>query len=157
MAKKKELNKEMTEEEFDKKIKEVEESEELVQETEDTTTYTKEQLEDDSNEFFPNGPSIGQIEEWKSLYNDEVYMTDFENNDIFIWRPIRRSEYKNIFKVEGSDAYYREEKITTTCLLWPKNKSALLRTHGKAGIPTILSELIMEKSGYNPHTTSVKL
>lgn len=131
--------------------------EDLLEDTESGVSETVSNEKNDNDLIFPEGPTLGQVEEWKSLYEDQVFMTDFENNDIFIWRPIRRSEYKKIFKVEGADAHYKEESISATCLLWPTNKGALLRSHGKAGIATILSELIMEKSGYNPNTTSIKL
>ena len=53
--------------------------------------------------YFPEGPSVSQVEEWKSQYSDEVYLTEFEE-DIFIWRPITRKEYKGVMKIQNADS-----------------------------------------------------
>lgn len=112
----------------------------------------------DEDLLFPAGPSIEDVEEWKSRYNGEVFLTDFEDGEIYLWRPINRKEYKSIMAIEGSTGMYREEAICQTVILWPKgNISTKLRTFGKAGVPTLLSELILEKSGYNPNTQTIRL
>ena len=112
----------------------------------------------DEDTLFPNGPTYDNIDEWKSRYNGEIYMTDFEEGEIYIWRPLTRKEYRDIINIEGSTAFYREERICQVSIVWPTtNLSSKLRTTGKAGIPSMLSELILEKSGYNPNTRTMAL
>lgn len=99
-------------------------------------------------EIFPFGPTYDQLQEWKSRYDGEIYMSDF-NDKMFIWRPIRRKEYRDIQNMEGNrDEYYMEEAICRTCLLWPEDYAMQKMTFGKAGIPTTMSQLIMERSGF---------
>lgn len=136
-----------------------EETNELEMPTEELEIPTESDEEEvDEDLLFPAGPTIEDVEEWKSRYNGEVFLTDFEDGEIYLWRPINRKEYKSIMAIEGSTGMYREEAICQTVILWPKgNISTKLRTFGKAGVPTLLSELILEKSGYNPNTQTIRL
>lgn len=103
---------------------------------------------DGSDEVFPFGPTYDQVQEWKSRYDGEIYMSDF-NDKLFIWRPIRRKEFREIQQLDGNpDEYYIEEAICRTCLLWPEDYAMQKMTFGKAGIPTTMSQLIMERSGF---------
>jgi len=106
--------------------------------------------------LFPNGPAVAQVEEWKSQYGEEVYLTEFEE-DIFIWRPITRKEYKQVMKVQNADTYYKEERICESVVLFPEQYNFMNMTNGKAGIPTLLSELVMEKSGFQAKTGAMRL
>jgi hypothetical protein len=108
-------------------------------------------------EIFNGGPTYNDLEQWKSQYNGEIYMTEFEDDEVFIWRPIRRKEYKDIAKIPQADQFYKEERVVSTCLLFPKSFSAANMSFGKAGIPTLLNELILEKSGFVARTGSMKL
>lgn len=107
--------------------------------------------------LFPGGPTFNELEDWKSRFNGEVYMTEFEEDDIYIWRPIKRKEYKDISKIQGADQFYKEERICEKCVLFPKNYSYVAMTNGKAGTPSLLSELILEKSGFVAKTGAMKL
>ena len=106
--------------------------------------------------LFPDGPSLEQVEKWKSQYGDEVYLTEFDV-DVFLWRPITRREYKGIMKAQNADTYYKEERICEAVVLYPTGYNFMNMTNGKAGIPTLLSELIMEKSGFQARTGAMKL
>lgn len=106
--------------------------------------------------LFPNGPSVSQVEEWKSQYSDEVYLTEFEE-DIFLWRPITRKEYKGVMKIQNADSFYKEERICEAVVLYPAGYNFMAMTAGKAGIPTLLAELVMEKSGFQAKTGAMKL
>lgn len=106
--------------------------------------------------YFPGGPPVAQIEEWKSQYSDEVYLTEFEE-DIFIWRPITRKEYKQVMKIQNADSFYKEERICEAVVLYPVKYDFMVMTAGKAGIPTLLAELVMEKSGFQAKTGAMKL
>lgn len=131
----------------------------------DTVNDTEEKVEDvdlhqtdeeimefeGSDIIFEGGPTYDQVEEWKSRFDGEIYMSEF-NGVVYIWRPIRRKEYRDIQRIEHASSqdfeYYLEEQICNTCVLWPEDYSSHKMTFGKAGIPTMLSQLIMERSGF---------
>lgn len=104
-----------------------------------------------TDNIFDGGPTYDQVEEWKSRFDGEIYMSEF-SGVVYIWRPIRRKEYRDMQRTEHGSAqdfeYYLEEAICNTCVLWPEDYSSHKMTFGKAGIPTMLSQLIMERSGF---------
>lgn len=106
--------------------------------------------------LFPGGPSLNKVEEWKSQFGGEVYLTEFEE-EVFLWRPIKRKEYKEIAKIQNADSFYKEERIAERCVLYPENYNFMSMTAGKAGIPTLLAELIMEKSGFQAKTGAMRI
>ena len=103
---------------------------------------------DEGNEpIFEGGPTQKQIDEWKSRFKDGVFMTEL-GDEVFVWRPITRLEYKNIMKIKNADAMFREEKICETCILWPEDYDFTKMRSGRAGVPSILVDQIMERSGF---------
>lgn len=108
------------------------------------------------DEIVPGGPTNDQVEDWKSRFQDKVFMTEIESK-FYVWRPIRRTEYKNIMKIQNADRYYTEEQICTKCILFPENFRATGMANGLAGVPSVLAELILEKSGFNPTIQAVQL
>ena len=107
-----------------------------------------------TDQVVEGGPTYDQLEDWKSRYNGEIYMSDF-GEDVFFWRPLRRKEFKDISRIEGiqGDQFYMDESICRTAVLWPENFAAQKMAFGKAGIPTTLSTLITENSGFNRPVT----
>lgn len=98
--------------------------------------------------LFEDGPTYDMLAEWKVRNNNEVYMSDFDD-EIFIWRPLRRKEYRDLNRVEGQrDEFYIEESICRACVLWPEEYGQHTMVFGKAGIPSTLSNLILERSGF---------
>ena len=149
----------------EKKVKHVEEVEEMessIPEPEapvapEESSIPMELLGPNGEELlFPGGPALTQVEEWKSRFKEEVYLTEFEE-EVFLWRPITRKEYKQVMKVQNADSFYKEERICEACILYPKGYNFMAMTAGKAGIPTLLAELIMEKSGFQAKTGAMKL
>jgi hypothetical protein len=106
--------------------------------------------------IYPGGPTQSQVDQWKELYG-QIYMTEVDEDDAFIWRVLNRKEFKDILKIDGADAMYREERVCEACILWPEGYSFDNMAGGKAGVPTVLSEQIMEKSGFAPKTGPVAL
>lgn len=136
---------------------EVQEEQETEGEEEEAAFLPEELIGADGEELlFPNGPSLPKVEEWKSRFNDEVYLTEFEE-EIFLWRPISRKEYKQVMKVQSADSFYKEERICEAVILYPEGYNFMQMTAGKAGIPTLLAELVMEKSGFQAKTGAMKL
>jgi len=113
-------------------------------------------LESKDELLFPGGPTYDELEKWKSQFNGEIYYTEFDEENKFIWRPIRRKEFKEVSKVQA-DQFYKEERVAERCILFPKNYGFMDMTHGKAGIPSLLYELILEKSGFVATTGAMKL
>lgn len=106
--------------------------------------------------LFAGGPTLDTVEEWKSLYG-EIYLTEFEGDELIIWRGLKRAEYKQIMKTPNADQYYKEERICEKCVLWPEKYGFQAMSSGKAGVPTLIAELVMEKSGFQPKTGAMRL
>lgn len=105
--------------------------------------------------LFAGGPTLDQVEEWKSRYG-EIYLTEFEE-EVFIWRALMRKEYKEVMKVNNADNFYKEERICERVVIWPESYNFMAMTKGKAGIPTLIAELVMEKSGFQAKTGALRL
>lgn len=97
--------------------------------------------------IFPGGPMASEVESWKKQYA-EVYLTEVAY-DFFVWRPLNRYEYKHLMAIPDIDPLQREELICEQCVLWPKEFSFDQIANGKAGIPALLAEQIMQASGFD--------
>lgn len=137
------------------------ENEDRLEEETGTVNIAEEVEVDDpklaENEIFPGGPTYNDLEKWKGLYNNEVYLTEFDDETVFVWRPIMRKEYKDIAKVPNADNFYKEERICEKAILFPERYSFVDMSLGKAGVPTLLSELVLEKSGFVAKTGAMRL
>lgn len=116
----------------------------------------EQELSDLKDELFPGGPTYEQIEAWKEQYGD-VYMTEYDDNEVYIWRTLTRAEYKQVMAMTNLSPAAREEKICHIAVLYPSNFNELAQARGKAGVPTVLAEQIMEKSGFLPTEEARKL
>lgn len=115
------------------------------------------ELEKGSERLFENGPTKDMIENWKNQFGGDIYMTEYDS-ETFVWRPISRLEFKKIVNAEGNhDDFYREERVTELCVLWPENYSHDDIIDGKAGVPAVLADQIMNKSGFLPNVGAQKL
>ena len=104
-----------------------------------------------------NGPSRQEVEEWKDKYGESIYFTPFANGTVYVWRALDRPEYREILRMNDINMLDREEVITDKCVLYPRNFSCAELKHGSAGVPSILSEYIMDKSGFVAQSAPVKL
>ncbi|HDR4861037.1 MULTISPECIES: hypothetical protein [Bacillus] len=102
-----------------------------------------------------NGPTRCEVEEWKERYGG-IYFTPFEG-ETFIWRTLKRPEYREIIRDQALTALDREEMLTEKCVLFPRNFTIEKMLKSKAGIPSILSEMIMDKSGFVAQSEPIKL
>lgn len=105
---------------------------------------------EETDEVFPGGPTWADVAEWKSQYG-EIYSLSI-SGQTYIFRLLTRMEYKNIMRARQNDPYFREEKVCETCVLWPKDFRGAVLASAPAGVPTILADQIMEKSGFVPDT-----
>lgn len=100
--------------------------------------------------LWQNGPTQELVDEWKAQYG-EIYQSPF-GDDIYVWRCMTRDEYKSVLRIQvpRGDTMFREEKICEICVLWPRGYKVQIMGKEKAGIPTLLAEQIMDKSGFTP-------
>lgn len=117
---------------------------------------TVEQLPDDTP-IFDDGPTAGQIKEWKKQHG-EVYVTSISFDKHVVWRVLSRLEYKNLVKkmeslmqagqLTNAEAnMWNEEAIAEICILFPSyDKKAL--TGDMAGLPSLISQEVLEASGF---------
>lgn len=101
------------------------------------------------------GPTRQEVEEWKKRY-ENVYFIPFDS-EVYIFRCLARPEYREIIRDPKLTALDREERIAEKCVLYPRDFSAEKMEKTNAGIPSLISEVIMEKSGFVAKTGAIKL
>lgn len=112
---------------------------------------------DDNEEIWDGGPTAGQIKQWKSMFGD-VYVTSITFDKHIVWRTLNRNEYKQLVKkmeqlvqagqMSTAEAnLWNEEAITEICLLFPAYDKIAL-SNEMAGLPSLLSQEILEASGF---------
>jgi hypothetical protein len=97
-------------------------------------------------ELFAGGPKITQIDSWKKQF-EEVFATEL-GDDVFVWRPLGRHEYKFISAQPNTDPLMREEMIAETCVLWPISFGYEMQARTKAGVVSTIVDQIMEASHF---------
>lgn len=126
--------------------------EELMEEAEEDD-YIELSEEENNIELFVGGPTIGELNQWREEFG-EIYLSDI-GDDTFIWRLLSRGEFKEIAN-KGAGPYEREEQYCALCTIWPENYD-FLSGNGKAGVPSILAEEILTKSGFKPNHVPIQL
>jgi len=116
---------------------------------------TQEELDAPAIPGFEEGPTRLEIEQWKEKYGS-IYFTPFDD-EIYIWRILQRQEYNAIISDRQLTALDREEIFTEKCVLYPRNYTREKMKEGKAGVPTLLNEMIMDKSGFIAQSAPIKL
>lgn len=107
----------------------------------------REEVDSIDGPIFPNGPRPSDIQVWKKEYPDyKIYVTQIED-DFFVFRTLNRYEYKQIIAID-LDQLQREEMICETCVLYPEKYTWREMYLQKAGVPSTLATIIMEKSGF---------
>lgn len=112
-------------------------------------------VEEWTSPIVAGGPTRQEVEEWKDKHG-HVYFTPFEA-EIYIWRTLDRPEYREIIRNQEITMLDREEIITEKCVLYPRNFTAKTMIKGRAGVPSLLSEMIMDKSGFVAQSAPIKL
>lgn len=102
-----------------------------------------------------NGPTRQEVEEWKERHG-EVFFTPFGRSP-YVWRTLKRPEYREIISDTTLTALDREEFFTEKCILFPRNFSLEKIKKSDAGVPSLLSEMIMDKSGFVAQSAPIKL
>lgn len=96
---------------------------------------------------FPGGPRESEISAWKKQFG-KVFATELETGEWYIWRTLNRFEYKEVMSIPNTNELTREEMICEVCVLFPHEYSYETMVNDKGGVPSMLSEQIMQKSGF---------
>lgn len=108
-------------------------------------------------EFGEKSPRMSQIQSWKKQFGEIFCTPDPTGDGVYVWRCLNRYEYKQILSIPNTDPLQREEMICEQCVLWPENFTYETMAKGKAGIPAMLAEQIMEYSGFTRASQPIKL
>lgn len=100
-----------------------------------------------------------KITNWKKEYK-QVFKTAIED-DIYVWRKLKRSEYKDItMKLDENypdqeklKHWLRQDEITKAVLLYPENVEEAIEE--SAGIATVISQDCLVRSGFGALTQQV--
>lgn len=102
---------------------------------------------------FDNAPATEQVEGWKATYGD-IFVSAFSNDELFIFRSLRRNEYADLQDKVASGAMspmQQEEATVDKCLLWTSVKDL----SAKAGtIPTLLEQVLQNSNFIPPQLAS---
>lgn len=93
-------------------------------------------------------PTLSQLEAWKKRH-DNIYVSNVSNNnkDLFVWRVLKRYEYKELKEGDIVDPESFNEMIVEKCLLFP-NYDFSFRNQSNAGTITTLGAQMSYKSGF---------
>ena len=100
------------------------------------------------------GVTQEQITEWKNKFGD-IYLITL-GDDKYIYRSLKRFEYKTLMASTESTRAFNEEKIVQMCVIYPLMDAAKIPTL-KAGTITTMVELIMAASNFGVVEEPVKL
>ena len=96
-----------------------------------------------------------QIDKWKEQFGD-IYSAVLADDKKYIYRPMKRIEYKNVIANPEASRSYMEEQIVIKCLIHPKLSPTDLAAE-KAGTVSTLTDLIMAASNFGVNEEPVKL
>lgn len=87
-----------------------------------------------------------QLTSWKKQYG-KVFFLEVKDQP-FVFRKLERFEYKEIVGQPNTDPLMREELIAECCVLYPLAYDFTVMANQSAGYPAVLSEVIMDFSGF---------
>ena len=93
-------------------------------------------------------PLLSQLEAWKQRHTN-IYVSNTSNNskDLYVWRVLRRYEYKAMKAGDITDPEAFNEMIVEKCLLYP-DYNFTFRNQSHAGTITALGAQMSYKSGF---------
>ncbi len=104
-----------------------------------------------------NAPQDFELEEWKELYGTFHVSTILGDDNLYIWRTLKRQEYKQLINsgIAKNQIMY-EEAVIIRCCLWPKyTKEKISNT--EAGVVETLAKQILFQSGFVPDQMALSM
>lgn len=148
-----EIEKKVAEDLINEVIEEIEEDEEEVFKGADGQMYTKRQW---LEPVHVGGPTRKEIEGWKEKYGKNKVCMIVVSGEIFIFRTLKRPEYREVLRDQDHTALDREEIFSEKCTLYPYDFSTK-SDKWDAGVCTILSDAIIDRSGFVSTTGIIRL
>ncbi len=116
---------------------------EVQEQEEDTLAMLSEALQG-----LDGAPAESDLELWKSIHGQFYASSILGDDNIYIWKTLKRNEFKQI---AGSGAMNEqllyEDAVVRKCLLWPKAKPEWLVKTDAGVVPTLFKQ-IMHRSGF---------
>lgn len=102
---------------------------------------------------FEGAPTPATVEQWKTTFG-EVFVSGFSEEELYVWRPIFRSEWIQLQTETAGNMIALQEGLCNLCILW---KSVNVEwDKSKAGALETLQEQIMQKSNFtDPQVASM--
>lgn len=102
-------------------------------------------------------PGITQemIDGWKEKFG-EIFSAVLADGKTYIYRPMKRIEYKAVMANQEASRSYIEEQVVIKCLVHPAISPTDLSAE-KAGTISTLTDLIMAASNFGINEEPVKL
>jgi len=98
-------------------------------------------------EGYDNPPLEYDLEQWKDLYG-MFFVSSINGEDVFIWKTLKRMEYKSMAQSGALDQQELfENAVTRKCLLWPHPDQHFFVSTDAGIVPTLFKQ-IMHKSGF---------
>ncbi len=109
------------------------------------------------------GPSTAQINEWKEMYGDKVYITQYDDKEFYIYRYLTHTEYKSIKSqvlASKADELVKQDLfdglIIQKCILFPTmDPDMKLKMPG--GTPETLAAQIRYSSNFIPEEIAIRM
>jgi hypothetical protein len=110
---------------------------------------------DPDTEVWTGGPKAKEMLEWMEQHG-HIYVTSISFDEHIAWRPLKRSEYAQISNRIETESLemgelelqmLNEEMVCRICVVYP-DYSNVDFDNILAGIPTLLSQQILERSGF---------
>ncbi len=104
-----------------------------------------------------DAPGYEEIADWKNAYGVIYASTIHMADDLFIFRPLKRLEYKKIVAsgaAKSEDKY--EEALVKRCLLYPTPDAKFLADTNAGTIQTLRVQIEF-KSGFIPEALAIEL
>ena len=115
---------------------------------EEETNMSEAEIQGREEFLYAGGPTVSEVDGWKRKYEGASIYASKILEEMFVFRTINRFEYKQLIRQSNLDASQREEIICETTVLHPYNYNWRSMAKREAGIPSTLSQIIMQKSGF---------
>lgn len=104
-----------------------------------------------------NAPKEYELEEWKDMYGVFYISSIGDDESLYIWRTLKRMEYKKLVKTGYASEQMRyEEAIIARCILWPELTTDAI-AKSDAGVVETLAKQILYKSGFVPDQMALSM
>lgn len=130
--------------------------EELLAETDVEVSKQEEQQSEpndidmllDALEGVEGAPTRSDLETWKAVYGNFYASSVLGDDRIYIWRTMKRGEYKQIASSGAmKDQMLYEDAVIRKCLIYPKPSPEWFQQQDAGVLPTLFKQ-VMYKSGF---------